>query len=628
MPFFHYLRYANGSHPITLWDRKYLSITPEARFYQRNLLVHYYFHATDSAHLILRDSSSILEAIPISTLEPDKALIVSTTPPVSAETNSGSLIEIKITNCQKSIIMPFESDLNSSNHQFNLERKFHTHPVSIKKNELEVKILDHGALTIEAHIPLLIDIPEVVQHLTSNLSVHEKVNRIHSYLHNTASRASYISHADAHNFESFQLSLNEILASTKGPDTTGRVDLIRKSGRLKKTRKILMFSHEDSRTGAPIYLLQIATELISYGYDVHVTSIRPDLRNGNFSSLGSRHSYLQDYIDNSERKESIISYWLLTKLGERAMLRLIKKMQPDLVIVNSLASADAVRMASVCDIPCILYVHEAWRFEGPYWTTKYPFALRVKESLEAAQLVFFGSKATQRHWLSSGFGINSQVAPSYRDIEVPPHEIRQRMRLDYRSGSGIREGETVFLAVATFESRKRIEDIVAAFKLLKNDGVFLWLVGASESPSDDSTRELIGLDSRIRVIPATGELDPYYAAADCFIFASIEETMPLVLQEAATWEIPRIVSRYSGYNELIPNDDYALLFTPMNIQELLALMNSFLSGEIEWNSMTCKAKDLQSKFVEDSYDILLSGIDLVSKSWTSVVPKSWYDEKG
>lgn len=626
-PFFHYLRHSIGSHPKTLWDRKYLNIAPEARFYQRNLLMHYYLHSTESARLILHDSPSILRVDPIFNLERDKALVVFTIPPVPAEENTGFMLEIEITNCQKTLIIPSDSYLDRSGHQLFLRRDFHTHARNIEDTELDVKILDSGTLIIEAHRPLLIDMSDVIQTLTSNLSAYEKVDRIHFHLQNSAARAGYISQADAHNFESFQLSLDEILATTKGTVIPGGVELIRKSGHLKKTRKILIFSHEDSRTGAPIYLLQVATKLLSHGYDVHVTSIRPDMRKHNFSSLGSRHSYLQDYLYRKERKELTISHWLLTKLGEMATLRLIEKMQPDLVIVNSLASADAVRMASVCDIPSILYVHEAWKFEGPDWTTEDPFALRVKESLEAAQLVFFGSKATQRHWLSSGFGINSQVAPSYRDIEVPPHQIRQQLRRDYRRTSGIREDETVFLSVATFEPRKRIEDIVAAFKLLKNDSVHLLLVGASENPSDDSISDLIGLDSRIRVIPATGELDPYYAAADCFIFASIEETMPLVLQEAATWGIPRIVSRYSGYEELIPNDEYALLFTPMNIQELFGKMNSFLSGEFEWKSMTRKAMDLQSKFVTDCYDILISGINSVSSSWTSVVPKSWYDEK-
>ena len=104
--------------------------------------------------------------------------------------------------------------------------------------------------------------------------------------------------------------------------------------------------------------------------------------------------------------------------------------------------------------------------------------------------------------------------------------------------------------------------------------------------------------------------------------------MPLVLQEAALWEIPRIISKYPGYQELIPSPELALLFEPKDVNGLVLQMVKFLNNEFHSELLVKKALLQQRTFTESGIGELISGINSITDTWVSVVPDWWLDEKG
>jgi glycosyltransferase involved in cell wall biosynthesis len=66
--------------------------------------------------------------------------------------------------------------------------------------------------------------------------------------------------------------------------------------------------------------------------------------------------------------------------------------------------------------------------------------------------------------------------------------------------------------------------------------------------------------------------------ADALVFASAEETYPLVLQEAAHLGLPRIVSRFPGWEESV-SSSAALLFDVGDVASLSECMRTAIEDE-------------------------------------------------
>jgi glycosyltransferase involved in cell wall biosynthesis len=166
-------------------------------------------------------------------------------------------------------------------------------------------------------------------------------------------------------------------------------------------------------------------------------------------------------------------------------------------------------------------------------------------------------------------------------------------------------------------------DIVKAFILMDDAKTPLILVGADPLRVDQNLKKIIGFRSNISVQNSTKDLSPFYAASDCLVFASEQETMPLVLQEAVAWNLKRICSRYPGYRELIPSDDFAYLFDVGNIETLKDRMCQVVNEPDLSDEMVTQAFGAQETQHNSSFDLLTATIKSLQAVRTSVHPVSW-----
>jgi glycosyltransferase involved in cell wall biosynthesis len=231
------------------------------------------------------------------------------------------------------------------------------------------------------------------------------------------------------------------------------------------------------------------------------------------------------------------------------------------------------------------------------------------------------------HWDKAKLSINGLTVPSTRNLKVPDAESLKLIRAKVRDRLNIPIGHQVFLSLATFEPRKRIQDIVSAFNSIKNLNTHLILVGANNSPIAEEILDLISDKSRVSIIQATKDITEYYAVADIFVFASEEETFPLVLQEAALYRIPRIVSEYSGSKELIPSEEFALLFPPRDVKKLATKMNDLLSAPKKAEEIATRAYEFQNLLVENENSQIIKTIEEVLEYQISISPLEWFNEK-
>ena len=607
-PFFYYLLKSSGKNPVTSWDSNYLQINPEAFNYDRPLLLHYVLHNFRYIPNAVARNYSTSEFI-----------LKTCTASDSVTDNQDKLeLNIEIQTCQP-ILVVSNRNLDTSK----VKKIIHS---KTDRCELETKFdYSRNTLTIFAHDKLAINHSWLIAKFNQFImddsgSLDKLLLELSMQIKSFTDFTRQIEKLTDWNSESFYFdttNFSQYLRATS--KTTINSDYFSYS----QTKKILLVSHEDSRTGAPIFLSQLADALSVIGFQIDVISLRDEFKAKTFEKGRYKHEYLSAFVVKKNRRQRVLINWLLTKIGEDAFSLALNQLQPDLVIVNSLASADTIRVLTRHNIPSILYVHEAWDLHTNPDSGINPFHQAFLRGLSAANKVFFGSNATERNWRQFNIPMNASTLPTIRKLEVPDFFTRASIRSKMRTELGISGSDFVFLSIATFEPRKRLDDIVRAFQMANLQDSTLILVGRQNIESGKYLSDLCGSDNRILVLESQEDLSPFYAGSDCLVFASEQETMPLVLQEAATWQLPRIISKYNGFDELVTNADQALLFEIGNLEQLSSSMR-MIHANPEFSmgiaGAAYKAQMEAEKFAEST---LLHEIHKLEKFYFSYFPKEW-----
>lgn len=146
---------------------------------------------------------------------------------------------------------------------------------------------------------------------------------------------------------------------------------------------------------------------------------------------------------------------------------------------------------------------------------------------------------------------------------------RATFRRSVRWELGLSDTVPVLLYVGDF--RKGME---SAIRALSSTPV-AHLVGISRS-SPDRYRAIAaecGVAERITMLPATGQIERYYGAADVFVLPTPYDAFGMVITEAMACGLPVITTRLAGASELITSGVHGLLLdSPSDVAALAAAM--------------------------------------------------------
>ena len=124
-------------------------------------------------------------------------------------------------------------------------------------------------------------------------------------------------------------------------------------------------------------------------------------------------------------------------------------------------------------------------------------------------------------------------------------------RAEARMNLGAAANERILLYVGRIAQEKNLGTLFEAVALAFRDDprLRLWLVG--DGPFREEARAMVralGIGDRVKFVGFVSreEVDPYYAAADLFVFTSVTETQGLVVQEAMAFGLPAIVATGGG----------------------------------------------------------------------------------
>ena len=119
-------------------------------------------------------------------------------------------------------------------------------------------------------------------------------------------------------------------------------------------------------------------------------------------------------------------------------------------------------------------------------------------------------------------------------------------RAETRRRLGISPDQRILLFVGRLAIEKNMETLfeAAAMVMADDPAVRLWVVG--DGPYREACHRLarkFSIGDRVKFVGFVprNDVDPYYAAADLFVFASVTETQGLVVQEAMTYGLPPVL---------------------------------------------------------------------------------------
>ena len=327
--------------------------------------------------------------------------------------------------------------------------------------------------------------------------------------------------------------------------------------------KILFVTHECSRTGAPIVLLNLIKWLITekkINAEILFKETGDLLKD--FEEITKSQYYYHNPAIHIPKVFRIILFplgkWRI-KLYRYLLLLRLRRKKFDLIYVNSASSSKILNsLKKYIDVPYIFHIHEL--SSGiKYSNINKEFDLALKNS----DIIFPVSYQVEKLLIDSFFVPIEKVKVIYEfidDINIQSENKKILKEDEYKYGEFIVGGS------GTINLRKGTDLFIAVgLKLFKNVGIkipisFVWVGGDPKSIEFFYFKkdiENLNLESKIFIIPAVENPFPYYNSFDMFLMTSREDPFPLVCLENAQLGKPILYFKgATGVSEFLEKSDF------------------------------------------------------------------------
>jgi glycosyltransferase involved in cell wall biosynthesis len=306
-------------------------------------------------------------------------------------------------------------------------------------------------------------------------------------------------------------------------------------------KKILFISHDATRTGAPILLLNLAKLLLKFGeYEVTFLMKNGGVLESDFSNVAPT------YFANKNKSRNVFWDCLKTKKKNIIEDKLFLN-NFDFIISNTITNGDLLKtIRENYSGKIISYIHE--------------LEIAVKAFTNESSVLKLIESSTS-FWVPSSivndFLMNKLNIPQ-ENISLMPYYIPQSSS-DLKLEKNVKK-EFIVGACGTIDWRKGVDLFIVIAKQLyikypKASIVFLWAGASSGIELERLKYELRKCDLEQKVIfqISTSNLTDFYNNIDLFLLPSREDPYPLVILEAARFSVPSIC-----FNDVCGSKDFIL----------------------------------------------------------------------
>ena len=326
---------------------------------------------------------------------------------------------------------------------------------------------------------------------------------------------------------------------------------------------IHLFTHNLGHEGAPLFLLEYARQLRRpAGAGFVVTSAKEGPLRHEFEALGAT----VQVVDTAPLHAAVDAAGLRQAI--RTLAGQIDLTAAGLVVANTLSCYWAVHLARLAGRPVLFYIHESTPprmfFQGHLPAS----AVRVaEESFRLADRVSFLTASTRQYYAALSDGSNYCLHPGWIDLAAIDRFRAAFSRETLRVRLGLAPDQKLVVNIGTVCERKGQHLFARAVDLLTQRApelaastVFL-MVGGRDTPYDREMQDFLATlgHPNLRIIPGTGEVYPYFGAADLFVCSSYEESFPRVILEAMAFSLPILSTAVHGIPEIVRPETEAVL---------------------------------------------------------------------
>lgn len=279
---------------------------------------------------------------------------------------------------------------------------------------------------------------------------------------------------------------------------------------------------------------------------------------------------VKDYTDDVEYKVHRFKSVLLPGLNPyRVGLPLIdvnfkkrlKKIKFDLLHAHCpfISGQVALKLASKLKVPLVATFHTKYRDDFKKVINNdlfVDFLVKMTHDFyNTADLVLVPNISTGQTLHDYGYNGSFEVMPNGTDMLIPEKAKLLKYRKKGLALMKAGADEFVMLFVGQHRWEKNVRLIIDSLNMLKTNGESFKMVFVGEGYASREMKKLVreyGIQDQVvflGVITDRLELQNVYAASDLLVFPSVYDNSPLVLQEAAAFDIPSVVVRNSSSAE-------------------------------------------------------------------------------
>jgi glycosyltransferase involved in cell wall biosynthesis len=369
---------------------------------------------------------------------------------------------------------------------------------------------------------------------------------------------------------------------------------------------VLFVSHDASRSGAPLFLLNLLRWL-KENTDLQFAVL---LRNG--GPLRSEFEALADVLMfEPDPVPATITRRIGSKLPKVELFqsrdpvhrsRLSKWLRPkniSLIYSNTATNGRVLEQLSFLEVPVICHVHEL------EWTISHAVGpgggqedfSKVKRHASS----FIAVSKAVAHNLVEGHGISPErISVIGGGVSLPeaPKELTG-MKGETLRALGLESGANIVCCSGTFDARKGADLAPRLLhRIIRNlpekEIHLVWIGGQPDIAFVDLIRRdarLLGVDGRMHL---TGQMQTplsYFAACDVFALLSREDPFPLVVLEAAATGAPIICFDAAGGAREFVEEDAGIVVPYLDLDQMAAAAIRLLSDPTRARKLGSRARE-------------------------------------
>jgi glycosyltransferase involved in cell wall biosynthesis len=304
-------------------------------------------------------------------------------------------------------------------------------------------------------------------------------------------------------------------------------------------KKVLLISHEASRTGAPILFLNLLHLLKSKGFDVEVLLKQDGDLKEDFEKLAKTTVLYSNGSTLLQKIKRKLHYVLVRR-------RLIKNATNyGLILSNTILNVDLDFFLKL-NQNVFTYVHEL-KLVIDYYTSAAELNI-----VQQHTSVFLYPSENVKSTLQQKYGINKKPF-KYLPYYIPD-ELNHKSENNsaFRKFYGVDNSKFIVGGMGAISTRKGVDLFLQTAKkvLRKNtDVLFIWCGGQEDSIEFNNLKKEIqeeGLSSVIILVPSVNNPLSYISIFNLFFLSSREDAMPLVAIESSMMKVPVLYFKGAG----------------------------------------------------------------------------------